>query len=153
MSAENGTFEGGVPTKPDVDKLMSEIGIPQEGVLIPWESIEKCIRITRTTFRFKTVTHAWRTRLYREHNAFMGAVDGKGLVRLDPNSRVTYGSKKIRHGIRATKRGATLVSLSDRQRMTPENKVAADHVARLSAAFMLAEKAAAREIKLPELDS
>jgi hypothetical protein len=57
-------FRGGVPTGSDVDKLMKLD--PQPGVTIPYETVEREIGLDQRASRFRTVTTAWRRRLFRE---------------------------------------------------------------------------------------
>lgn len=152
MSTEAKIFFSGVPTKPDVEKLRDALKIPEEGVLIPWERFESVLGFKRTTHRFSTVLQAWRRGLESEHQIIMGAVSGKGLMRLAPNDRIEHGAAKTRRGVRQIGRGARIVLFTDRSRLTPENQKAADHLTRCATAMKLAMATAAKEISLPSLE-
>lgn len=58
-------FFGGVPTSPDVDKLIKEFDAAP-GSQISYEQVEQCIGVSIKEFRFRTVTNAWRKRVFRE---------------------------------------------------------------------------------------
>lgn len=57
-------FRGGVPTRSDVDTLFKMD--PQPGDRITYEAVEQALGLRRTQSRFRTVTNAWRKRLFRE---------------------------------------------------------------------------------------
>lgn len=148
----NALFANSVPTKPDVDALMAKFGAPEEGKLIAYSEVEAVVNCAKGTFRFNTITNAWRKRLMRESNILLGCEAGKGFVRLEPNSRVEHGSKKITSGIRSVRRGATIVNSTERDRLTPENKRVAEHCQKLHSAIELARATEAQKIKLPGID-
>jgi hypothetical protein len=70
-------FFGGVPTKPDVDRLM-ELD-PQHGMEVPYEQIERLIGVPRTRSRFLTIVNSWRLRVFRERLIQSSASGGKIL--------------------------------------------------------------------------
>ncbi len=141
----------GMPTKPDVDRLMEHFGIPKEDQLLPWGDIEGVIGHRRGTHRFATVLSAWRRRLFREHNVVLDSVPGEGLVALSPDGRVEFGVRKERCGVRLIGVGLKVITLSDRGRMTPENSKAADAAERRGAAIKLALATSAKAVQLPEV--
>jgi|SRR5688572_17030408 len=57
-------FQGGVPTGPDVTKLM-ELD-PQPGMSLSYEEIERAIGLRYGDARFNTVIESFRKRLFRE---------------------------------------------------------------------------------------
>lgn len=151
MSASN-LFLGGVPTKPDVDKLREAFGVPAEGTLLPWKSIESACGLKRGTHRFTTVVVAWRKALDREHNVILGPCQGKGLVCLPPNERVQLSAGKVKSGVRMVGRGARISATSDRSRMSPESQATADHINRMSASIRLALATESKGSTLPSLE-
>lgn len=59
---------GGVPVKPDVDRLIEAFGIPEIGKTISYSEVADVILVPHGSYRFNTVVHAWRKQLLREHN-------------------------------------------------------------------------------------
>ena len=151
MSASK-LFLGGVPTKPDVDKLREAFGVPKEGALISWDDIEKASGLKRRTHRFNTVVASWRRGLDREHNVVMGAEAGKGLICLPPNERVQTSAGKVRSGLRMVGRGARISMATDRSRLSEEGKATADHINRMAASIRLAMATEAKAKELPSLE-
>lgn len=58
---------GGVPTGPDVKKLMEHFPV-EHGTVVPYSDIERVLGMSRRRSRFRTVTVAWRRTLLREPN-------------------------------------------------------------------------------------
>ncbi len=68
-------FFGGVPTRMDVDRLMKIEDDP--GMSIDYEYIEGVLGVKRGSNRFRSVTNAWRKRLFREKLLMTTAEGGK----------------------------------------------------------------------------
>lgn len=141
----------GVPTAPDVRRLRDKFGVPDEGKLITYESLEETLGYKRDSVRFRTVVYAWRRALESEHSALMEAVPSKGLVRMTPDERVEHSDGKKKSGLRAIGRAVRIVAFTDRARLTPENQHLADHLTKCGAAIKLAIATASKPEKLPEL--
>ena len=54
---------GGMPYKPDVEKLKSRFGIPDRGTLIEHELIASVIGLAWRSERYKGVLNSWRRML------------------------------------------------------------------------------------------
>lgn len=141
----------GIPTAPDVDRLEKEFGIPEEGVLIPWEAIEAACGSSRGEHRFATVVTAWRRRLSNKHNVILGPVPGKGLVRLNANERIELAVSKRQSGFRFIGKSVRISTMTDKSRLTPENLRAAEHNERVASAIKLAIGTAAKPQELPSI--
>lgn len=136
----------GVPTKPDVDKLRAVFGVPGEDVLITYDSIAEVIGSPRGSSRFHTVMNAWRNALEVEHKIVMRAEPGKGLVAMPPNDLVCTSVRQTACKMRQAARWVGRSIIADRKRLTPENKRAADHLAKVGAALKLAAATAAPQL-------
>ena len=145
-------FGAGIPTLPDVDNLHARFGIPQEGVVIKWTEIESVLACGRTTCRFKTVVDAWRKSLEKKHGFALVAERGVGLVRPIPDTYVETAGTKARSAMRFIGRSIKFVGMADRNRLSDQNKKAADHFTRLGANIQLAALSAAKGIALPSLE-
>lgn len=146
-------FMGGSPTAPDVAKLHEAFGIPTEGTLITWDAFEKAVGIIQNTHRFRTVLNAWRKAMFTKHNVVFGPQPGKGLIALAPNPRIERMTERARSGFRIIRKATIVAGATDRTRLTPENRKAAEHLDRIGANHRLAAAAAAKGIRLPELDA
>lgn len=142
-------FLGGVPTKPDVDKLRKAFGVPAEGTVIKHEEVEALLGYPRTSCRFKTVLESWRRSLDREHNVIFGPQRGIGIVVLPPNERIELSAHKIRVGGRIIGRAGRIAVTTDQTRLTPDNRRASEHVQRTVASIRLAVVTSAKQIDMP----
>ncbi len=140
-------FKGGVPTAPDVRRLIEAFGVPAEGELIPYAEIEKLIGTSRKTNRGGTVIWRWRQQLMRDHNVLMGCRP-TGLVALLPEERVSVGRDRIVHGLRRMRRGTRIMETTDRDRLSPELRAEVDHAIRCSSAALLAARAEGKRVKV-----
>lgn len=59
-------WRDGMPTKPDVDALLKTWPEPEVGDRFDYETVAKIIGCDPGAVRFKTVTDAWRRRLYEK---------------------------------------------------------------------------------------
>lgn len=148
--SESTLYLGGVPTKPDVDKLREKFGVPKEGQVVEFSEIEETIGVHRRSPRFNTVVQSWRKALDREHNVVFGPERGVGLVCLPPDDRIELAVHKRKVGVRMIGRAGRFASFTDKARLTPENKRAADHMERSVAAIKLALATSAKRIELPD---
>src|SRR5262245_53413982 len=92
-------YFGGIPTEPDVRRLMDRFCAPEPGV-IPHEEIEKEIREESDSSRYRTIVSAWRRRLRREHNIDTSAEPGHGIRILTEPERVDVSKRDLGRGVR-----------------------------------------------------
>mgnify|MGYP001320418575 CR=1 FL=1 len=144
------TFNGGVPTDPEVNDLMEEIGVPRPGDIIPYTRIEAIIKTTRKRARWISVTTAWRKRLDRDHNILLKAVPNEGFEVLDNSGRVNFGGKLYKESLRRMGRAVKVVSTTDRSGLNDDEKRAADHIQKTGAQLRLVAQTAARDLSYPD---
>ncbi len=142
---------GGVPTEADVRALLDTFGVPTEGASVTYEQIARVLHQPVRSNRWKTVTNAWRKRLFEEHNLILGAADG-AFTALLPGERIERGAGKLRSGMRSVRRAGAIVQRTDRARLSETETKRADHVQVVSAALMLAANASGRETPKPALE-
>ena len=140
-------FGAGVPTAPDVQKIIDETGVPNEGQIVKYSDIERVIGIKRRTSRFGTVAAAWKRRLKSENDIVMCAVENIGYKALTPSERITYSGGKIRSGVKSIKVGSVVASTTDRKRLSDDEKSRQEKYAKAHAILTLAERSMK---KLPE---
>lgn len=122
-------FVSGIPTDPDVRKLMEAFGKPSDGA------------------RYRTVTTAWRKKLHREHNIIVLADPGVGFKVATPDERVESGHSKMRTGQRITKRAFQVIGSTDLARVTPENRAQAERDMRVAKAVLTAARIESTKFK------
>lgn len=137
---------GGLPTDIDVRALFEAFGVPNEGVVIPYETVAAVIKSPVTSNRWKTVTGRWRRRLVAEHNVYMLARDG-AFSRRDPAQRIELGAGDLRSAYRRVRRSHIVTEGTDRSRLTEEQKKQADHILMTTGALMSAARLQARNEK------
>jgi hypothetical protein len=139
-------FLGGVPTEPEVNRLISAYQRPAPG-LIPYEEIEAITNVNRVRayvehgtlireggHRFTSVLNAWRARLLRDYNVVTEALPDMGIVVLKESEKSTYAAKKFLWAGRRVKHAHTVVQrIDDTQLATDADRRRAEHM-RLSLA-------------------
>jgi hypothetical protein len=134
-------FRGGVPTEPDVRKLMEAFGEPAPGAVIEHAAVSAAIDVPYQSSRYRTVTARWMRRLWDDCNVRVVALPGVGYQCLHPTQRLDQGAREMRRSARRA-RAAVKEAVT-----TPVAELAAPDVSRrdhlLHATAMLAQ--AARE--------
>jgi len=141
-------FLGGVPTEPDVRKLVEIYGVPKVGDEFPYQQIADALGVPIKSYRFRTVTWAWRKLLDRQHNLIVGAVQARGFVVLDNQQRVTFSAVRFKRGLKAVRRGSCVASRTDTAGLTPEERRSRDHIVATGSMLQLAAATEARKLKL-----
>lgn len=101
----------GVPTGPDVKKIMDAFPDIQVGQIITHAEIEAVTGLMRKTSRYSTVTKAWKDELLDKKDIEMKAEYGQGFKRLNPQERIESNIDVMHQGIRKVKRGARRVGI------------------------------------------
>ena len=96
----NKMFFGGMPTGPDVRKLITAFGKPTPGTEMTHEEIEEVLSISRKENRYFAVTGAWRKQLLKDDGIDIGAVAGIGFRSLLDGERVSNGISGVQQGAR-----------------------------------------------------
>lgn len=141
-------YRRGIPTDPDVEKLMTAIQ-PKIGTTTPYSVIEEAINCERNTSRFHAVTRVWRARLERDFNIIVKAICNQGYEFLDSRARVDFSGKMASQGTKKIIRAGHIARKTDRDGLSQEEIRALDHVSKVGAQFRLAEQVAPKTIELP----
>jgi hypothetical protein len=143
----NELFLGGIPTGPDVEKLIATLGIPTVGAVISYKDIADVLALDFSESRFRTVTNAWRGQLYRQHNLLLDAVARVGFKVLDGSQRITFSSKRFKRGLKGIRRAGDVASKTAVAGLTPDELKARDHVASVATSLQLAAAVQARKLR------
>jgi hypothetical protein len=145
------TFNSGIPTAPDVKRLVDKFGVPAIGVLLPYEDISETIGSAKGTSRYGSVVSAWRTQLRRENNILLRAEPGKGYVPMDNSERVHYCAARYKGGLRHIGRAAHNALMTATNGLTDEEQRTRNNVCMAGAALKLAAATAAKQLREGEL--
>ncbi len=109
-------YFGGMPTDLDVRKLIETFPELVEGACVTHDEIEAVIGVDRHSNRYRAITIAWRSKLLRDENMEIGAVNGVGFEVRTPEGRMSSSIKGFQSGtkkqLRSVKR-ALLVRTDD----------------------------------------
>lgn len=143
-------FGGGVPVKPDVDRLRAKFGIPAEGTVIKWEDLEDVLRMERKLPRFKTVVTAWRSALMSESNVLTVAVRGIGFQAADPDTWIQHTASLWKQGCRKLGKASRLAELVDETRLSREFVAPRTAIIDTTAKMRVIAAAGAKKLKWPD---
>lgn len=145
MANRTSVFRGGIPSGPDVEKLMKAFGVPDPGI-ITHDSIEKIIDQQKETYRYVSVVMAWRKKLFREYNVHVVGERGVGYRILSEPERVDFArhglAKNAKHVMRQHQ-AALLINIGKLDEVARKKH---DHVMRASAAMANAVQNTEREL-------
>lgn len=139
-------FGGGVPTAPDVKKIVDSIGIPKEGAVVKYTQLERLLHLKRDSFRFRTVLNAWKRKLFAENNVLMTAVPTVGYKAADPSERIVESKSRVRSGFKKVKMGSVVAQATDRARLSDDEKIQQTKLAMIHGQILLAQKTAPKEL-------
>lgn len=141
-------FRGGVPIRPDVERIMKEHGELRHGDLVPHSMIENVIGVKRGSNRYQTVVASWRKRLFRELALQFSPEGDNGYRVMTPEQCNSAAVNDIGKVSRAAYRTAVRLDAIDTQRLSEQGKQT--HQIARRHAYLLTDmaRAAKREISL-----
>lgn len=139
-------FFAGLPTEIDVRALVEAFGVPADGDVIRYDAVADVIKCPVKSSRWKTVTDAWRRKLWKLHNVVMRAGDGQFAV-MPPDARVDHGGDRLRRGFRQFSKAHSVVASTDLSGLSDEMRAQADHVKNITTTAIQAARAEARRVK------
>jgi len=116
-----GWRDSGLPTGPEVDKLIAKhpITVMVPGYTVPYTEAVNILKLDKRSQRYSTVVSAWRKRLYEQYNIFIGVSRGEGYVVLDGSGRVDTASRRVKQSVKRVVKAGTLARNTDRTALTP----------------------------------
>lgn len=117
-------FFGGIPTKPDVDKIARRwpTHALTPGQTIPYREVAEVIGETVRSNRFRSVTNAWRKSVEPGH--FIGA-DGQGhFVVMTESDKLALGQAKMKTAGRLVRRSVIVGTMIDVKSLSEEERQA-----------------------------
>ena len=114
-------FRSGVPTAPDVARIMDTVGTPTEGMKIPYEVIESILGVSSKTYRWKSVTYAWRETLLKKYGMTTKCESRHYIIQND-SERLTSGTDFLKGAIRKTEKAVQYASLCREDKLDPNEQ-------------------------------
>lgn len=130
---------GGIPTDVDVNALIEAYGVPAPGWSADYSAVAEIAKAPARSNRFKTVTDAWRRRLYATHGVSIRARAGRFSVR-SASERIGHAVGKTRSSLRGLEAARDEVAGTDRSSLSELQKAQADHVLMVSTTALQAAR-------------
>lgn len=120
-----GVYWGGVPTEPDVNRLLDKY--PQEGLhigrQIPYAETESVISIPKQSSRWATVTKAWRKKVETDFNIIIACMpENQAFVVLSEGEKVLLSRQKLRSSVKFSRRSMEVSARVDLKALTDDER-------------------------------
>lgn len=144
------SFFGGLPTEFDVKKMFERFGIPEPTQIISYDDIETCIAVKKNSFRFRTVTNAWRKQMELKHNLIFKAIPGNGFECLNPSGRVDFSFIKHGRGLKQVAKATNIAATTERTNLNPEELRRCDYVQNIGGTIKVMCATARKQLVYPD---
>jgi hypothetical protein len=126
MSEGKGTvFFGGIPTEPDVKKLINTFDVRKmtPGCTIEYSEVAEVIEQKKDSSRWRTVTSSWRKRLEKDHGIFLDCDSVKqAFCVLSEGGKVGLSGRKLRSAVSAARRSYIISGQVDVKQLNEDEK-------------------------------
>jgi len=133
-------YFGGIPTEPDVKKLVEHFPIESltPGTVIPYKEVAEVIGVDASTSRFKTVTTSWRKRIESEYNCVIKPpkMANETFIVLYENEKPDYAIDEMRSAVKKARRSIVISSITNVSELSDEQKEKYDFVVARSGAMI-----------------
>lgn len=142
----NGLYFGGVPTDIDVEKLNKTFVDLNAGDIVTYMQLEQCLGMSRELNRFRTIVGAWRRKLFRERNVFLGTVKNEGYRVCDASARVEQAAKGLTSARRKMSKAAAVAATTPTDGLSASEQKLIQHIVSVNAHYRLFESTSRRAI-------
>lgn len=146
--SEQKIFSGGIPVRPDVERLKKAISI-EPGELIEHSVIEKVLGLNRKMNRYRTIISSWRKTIEREYLLRLDGEAGVGYRVLNPEQAVSRSAKDIDYITNQTRKAAVRVEMIDTTELPEQSKSQHSLIRRQAHLLNDAARQARKEIAAP----
>jgi hypothetical protein len=119
--ADSKLFFGGIPVRPDVEKLMKSIAI-EAGRLVTHSEIVRVLRLDPKSSRYRTVVTSWRKTIEREKFLRLDGESGVGYRVLTPEQAISRSAKDIEHVSNASRKTTVRIEMIDTMSLSDQSK-------------------------------
>lgn len=106
-------FKGGIPTKPDVDRLVARFGTPAEGDVIAYADIAQTIQEAIRSHRYCTVVESWRKRMFRMHSLLLIPTGDGSFKVANSEEKVKWAADRIVTAGRVVRKAVIVCKTAD----------------------------------------
>lgn len=117
----------GVPTTVEVQLLLDTFGIPARGSMIRYDEVERLLGMERSKTRFRTVTSAWRTAIFRDHGVASFCQRNIGFSFCSPPEQIDESSRGLVQGLRRVSKAVKKAARTPREALSPNETRKLDH--------------------------
>jgi len=117
-------FFAGIPTDMDVKRLRERWPFDemQVGDLIPYEEVEELLGMERRSYRFKTVTLAWRRKALKETPFVIGTEPGVAFKVLNDSETANLSGNKLKYAAKSMRSSIFFAARVDTKNLTTEER-------------------------------
>jgi hypothetical protein len=143
-------WSGGVPTEPDVKRLLEAFPDIKPGDTVRYTDVAAIIQVDPKSSRFRSVTFTWRKRLYRDKNLLFTCDRGLGFRAYTPMERSSAGTKEVDHKLRGVVRASTdVVDRVDTTKMSEAELATHTHRVRVLRPVIVSATEGRKQIHAP----
>lgn len=117
-----------MPTKTDVDYLISNIGIPKEGEEVSKKTISEMLRLPLNSSRFGTIISCWKQRLFDQYNVCMISNYKGGYTAANPEDRINVSVKIREQAVTRMTKAVRIAASADTKRLSEESREIQDTI-------------------------
>lgn len=146
-----GIFRGGIPTEPDVKKLLDAFADIAVDAQVTHEEVEAVLGLNRQDNRYRSITTAWREHLLEHENKQVGAVAGIGFRVFSSKDRVASSVNSFKAGVRKQVKAVNNAMRIERGDLTQQDQHKVDHLVRVGASIAFHGQTMLRTIAPPRV--
>lgn len=146
-------YFGGVPTEPDVKKLLERFDVEDmiPGYEIKYSEVSEVIGQPKEASRWRTVTTAWRKRLENDRGIFLGCDKEKGCFYvLSEGGKVDLSGSKLQSAATAAKRAYVVLGCVDTKKLSDDERRKHEFYSMKSGVMIAAGQLRSKKMILPE---
>lgn len=146
-------YFGGVPTEPDVKKLLERFDVEDmiPGHEIKYSEVSEVIGQPKEASRWRTVTTAWRRRLEKDRNIFIGCnPEKKCFYVLSEGGKVGLSGSKLRSATVAAKRSFEVSNCVDTKKLSDDERRKHEFYSMKSGVMIAAGQLRSKKMIMPE---
>jgi hypothetical protein len=127
---KHGLFLGGIPTEPDVRRLLAAFPGIKADDEIAHADVAKAIAVEVGSARYRSVTASWRKHLLKVNNLRLSTVPGVGFRVIDGMDRIADDIKRYGRGAKQIRKAADDVRSVEIGKLPEAQQRVAEHVLR-----------------------
>jgi len=118
-------YFSGIPTEPDVNKLVDKYPVDQltPGYPMPYSEVSETIGEPVRSSRWRSVTEAWRKKIEKDYSIIIECNPYKQqFCVLTEGGKVNLSGKKLRSAVTSARRSLTILTTVEVKRLTEDER-------------------------------